>query len=446
MPFRPPFRTAPVTLSALALAVLLPACGRMSAPLAPRGGTNSEAPAAASFQRLVKRDAAGRAVRPGHVVLRLAPGARQDRVLARQGLAAVSALRIGETTWLLARSTRVPGALGLDRMIVPDPDVVSAAPHDAVWAPEADGEPMATDDGHGWRTASDYLAQPALAALRAAEAHAVSNGAGVRVAVLDTGLDPAHPAFAGAPVELGLDHSVDPPAPWTTETPDGVDEDGDGNVDEALGHGTHVASIVRLAAPGATVVAVKVLDADGWGTSYGVAAGIVEAVEQHGARVVNLSLGLVEHSPVLEDALRWAAERGVAVIASAGNRAREMGQCPAASPEALSVTAVDDTDVKAPFANWDATVDVSAPGVGIVGAIPAVLGLGDYATGSGCSMATPWMSGAVALQIAARPDLSPAAAAARVRDHGTPVDGINPAFAGRIGRGRVDLAAPLLAP
>src|SRR5262249_54340042 len=153
-----------------------------------------------------------------------------------------------------------------------------------------------------------------------------------------------------------------------TDEPDGIDNDGDGYIDEARGHGTHVAAIVARTAPGARLFIVRVLDADGRGDILSIASGIQWAV-QHGARVINLSLGMLRSSPAIERVLQQAEEKGVVCVASAGNWGADSPiEYPASSAHALAVAALDATGHAASFTSFGSFVGISAPGVEICSA------------------------------------------------------------------------------
>jgi type VII secretion-associated serine protease mycosin len=223
-----------------------------------------------------------------------------------------------------------------------------------------------------------------------------TRGGGVVVAVIDTGVRADHEDLAGA-VLPGLD-LVAP---------------GDGRIDPH-GHGTHVAGIIAAAAnngrgvagaaPDARILPIRVLDATGAGNASKVATGIVWAV-QHGARVVNLSLGGTVPSDGLLEAVDYATANGVLVVAAGGNGgAGGAAVYPAAFAPALAVSAVDAFRARASFSTAGAYIDVAAPGVGIVstyGSAPDA-----YASANGTSMATPYASAAAALVFAANPALT----------------------------------------
>ncbi|MDC7123600.1 S8 family serine peptidase [Cellulomonas fimi] len=252
-----------------------------------------------------------------------------------------------------------------------------------------------------WWPDDEWLpwAEPYVQLARLPRAWDVARGDGVVVAVLDSGVDATHEDLQGS-VLPGVDL---------------VDDDDDPS--DPAGHGTLVAGIVAAradngvglagAAPDATILPVRVLDADGFGTDSVVAEGIAWAVA-HGADVVNLSLGGPETSPVLASAINAAVDAGVVVVAASGNEGTEVAQYPAAYAPTidglLSVGAVDRWGALAGWSSWGDTVTVTAPGEMVAGPGTG----GDYVYGSGTSFAAPMVSGVAALLAAHTPTLTPA--------------------------------------
>lgn len=267
---------------------------------------------------------------------------------------------------------------------------------------------------------------------------ATEGGAGVVVAVVDTGVDADHPDLAGSvvPGDDLVDGDGDP-----DDSADGNDSDGDGLVDEFHGHGTMVAGLILGIAPEASILPIRVLDSDGRGDSLRIAAGIHRAVEL-GADVINLSLGSREDISIVDAAVQWAWTEGVVVVAAAGNTGTdEPILMPAGLGEAIAVTATDAEDIKASTASWGEHIALTAPGVAVVATFPG----GAYRGADGTSLATALASGAAARIRGLRPTWSPDAVSDALADSATDIDHVNPDYAGGLGRGRLDVASALAA-
>ena len=206
-----------------------------------------------------------------------------------------------------------------------------------------------------------------------------ATGEGVSVAVIDTGIDYTHQDLSA---RFGEVLGINIPFPDSPPFDDN-------------GHGTHVAGTVAGSetgvAPGATLYAVKVLDAGGSGSEADVIAGLEWALEQ-GADIANLSLGSSGASHAFEDICRRAFDEGMLICAAAGNEGRGPSYPASFGESVIAVTAIDRMDEHAYFSNIYRTNDISAPGVGIYSCVP-----GGYDRLSGTSMATPHVSGALAL-------------------------------------------------
>lgn len=260
---------------------------------------------------------------------------------------------------------------------------------------------VADDRFHAWPSgdptdagadAGTWRDQPVATSLRLADAHRRSRGAGTVVAVLDTGISRSHPALSGA-VLPGWDYLDDDADP--AESRDGVDDDADGRVDESFGHGTFISGLVRLVAPEAKILPLRVLDSDGRGNTFVVAQAIEDATSA-GADVISLSFGTTvkPSSDVLKDALKSAEKAGVVVVAAAGNSAGKAEQFPAASSHVVAVGALaQDGSGLAGFSGSGGWVDVAAPGERVAGPVPG----GGYAWWNGTSVATPFVAGQAAL-------------------------------------------------
>lgn len=206
------------------------------------------------------------------------------------------------------------------------------------------------------------------------------------IAVIDTGVDAAHADLKG---------EILPGYNFVANSTDTSDDNG---------HGTHVAGIIEAATNNGTGVAsigfhgsilpVKVLDSQGTGTYADVANGILYAVD-HGAKIINMSLGGPSFSQTLEDAVNYATSHGVIVIAAAGNTGSNSPEYPAALPGVLAVSATDSGDNIASFSSFGSDIFASAPGVNIT----STFNNGGYASLSGTSMAAPHLAGLVGLAL-----------------------------------------------
>jgi len=217
---------------------------------------------------------------------------------------------------------------------------------------------------------------------------AKTRGGGVRVAVLDTGIDANHPDLKGAVVAM---------------------RDFSGSLEGAVdrqGHGTHVAGTIAArqnqqgvvgVAPQCQLLVGKVLGDDGAGSEQSVAAGIHWAVSQR-ADIISMSLGSSRASRRIGEAVEAANRAGVFLITAAGNEGRpDSINFPARRRETIAVAATNRSGQATSFSSRGPQVDIAAPGEDILSTWPG----GRYARLSGTSMATPFVSGVVALLLAA---------------------------------------------
>jgi subtilisin family serine protease len=349
------------------------------------------------------------------VLVRLHPAADPQALGARAGLTLLD--RIPEQQLYRFAITDGTSAREKAAGLVAYPGVVAADPNYEVVSPWAVRRVT-------WVVGSDaegYAAQWAPARLGLDVAHAVTRGEGVTVAILDTGVDAQHPAFGGRLVggHDFVDGDSDPR------------EEGSADSDAAFGHGTHVAGLVALVAPGASILPLRTLAPDGSGDLWTQIVAMHYAVAQ-GATVINLSFSFGERSRVFEEALAAITcvtgtdklcrgiGRGALVVAAAGNTGAAVREFPGASPVPglLGVAASTEADTLASFSTFGPWLPLAAPGELIVSAVPG----GGYAAWSGTSMATPLVAGTAALVRAVYPTLGAAGTARHIVETSAPLE------------------------
>jgi thermitase len=256
--------------------------------------------------------------------------------------------------------------------------VVADSPVHALWSPN---DPFLVD-------------QYALDVANFTSAWDTARGAGVTIAIVDTGIEQGEVEFSGR-VVAGHDF---------------VNNDSDPEDD--YGHGTHVAGIaaasannligVAGAAPEASIMPIKVLASDGFGNTSDIAAGITWAAD-HGAQIINLSLGGSSDSGnLMKNALAYAKAHGVQAFCAAGNQGVPQLLYPARLEDCVSVAATDSGDDLASFSNYGTGLDVASPGAGI---LSTLMGAG-YDYWDGTSMATPYVAGLAALLVSSGVDVA----------------------------------------
>jgi serine protease len=285
----------------------------------------------------------------------------------------------------------------------------------------------------GAPTGSDpYRAQQwDIPKIRTADAWQKSTGAGVVVAVIDSGVDATHPDLAGNVIS-GLDATTDR----------------EGATTDRHGHGTHVAGTIAAVtgnatgisgvAPDVKIMPVKVLGDNGSGNMSDTAQGITWAAD-HGAQVINMSLGGTQQVAAVSTAISYARSKGVTVVAAVGN-SRQQGSptsYPAADAGVIGVAATDTNDRIGVYSNAGSYVDVAAPGTDILSLAPG----GQYKTMSGTSMASPHVAGVAALLKSYQSSLTPDQIEATLEKSAVDLGGAG--FDNDFGNGRVDALAAL---
>jgi serine protease len=402
------------------VALILSACGLVGGipgltPPAPDGtgtvagtvsiapGTGSAAAAAADLPAVALRRTSGRPVYvPGQLLVKLRPGA----------VAAAASLhgQVGGTV------VRTIDRLGVQVVRV-SPGVSVAS---AMAAYRASGlVEYVEQDAYVYATATPndplYATQWHFPAINLPAAWGVTTGGAVIVAVLDTGIRADHPDLGGVTVP-GYDFAAEPDDADPTDP--GCDTD-----PAEPSHGTHVAGTVAARTNNATgvagvnwggvagtrIMAIRVLNGCGEGLLSDVALGILHATD-HGAKVINMSLGSKADSLTVDAAIAYARARGVTLVAAAGNNLAN--SCdpvahpvayPARHPQVIAVAATTTTNARASYSNCGPEIDVAAPGgsreAGVLSTTWSPRHRHIYAALQGTSMAAPHVAGVVALMI-----------------------------------------------
>jgi subtilisin family serine protease len=284
-----------------------------------------------------------------------------------------------------------------------------------------------------------YAAQPATQIIRLSDAQNGFNvaGSGI-VAVIDTGVDINHPVLV--PVLLpGYDFTRNQPgaSEWldvpqlqgsTISTNGGsgqpafvqqssvaildqssvaiLDQGGSSNTD--FGHGTMTTGLVHLVAPNAQILPLKAFSANGQGYLSNIVAALYYAV-QHNAKVVNMSFDVSTPSQALSQAIAFANQSGLVLVASAGNENTSSPVYPAAlNTNVMGIASTSDYDTRSTFSNYGNTdVWIAAPGEYVISTYPG----GTYAAASGTSFSSPLVAGSADLLLTAKPSLNQKSAA-----------------------------------
>ncbi|MFF2031061.1 S8 family serine peptidase [Arthrobacter sp. NPDC058192] len=266
----------------------------------------------------------------------------------------------------------------------------------------------------------------------AVEAWNITTATGIKVAVLDSGVASDNP-------------DINPKVVLRANFSNAATNE------DNYGHGTHVAGIVGASSnntigvagvcPGCTVLAGKVLNDSGVGSSSGLANGINWAVS-NGAKVINMSLG-VRASRTLETAINNAWSKGVVLVAAAGNGGNQSKIYPGAYPNVIAVAATDNADAKASFSTYGTSwVDVAAPGVNVYSTFPNhtfVLGTQNqrsfgYDVGNGTSMSSAIVAATAALAWSSHPGATNTSVRANVESTADKISGTGTFWA----KGRVN--------
>lgn len=299
-----------------------------------------------------------------------------------------------------------------------------------------------------------------LTTIKAAGAWDINrNASKVVVAIVDDAVEINHPDLK--------------PGIWVNpgETINGVDDDGNGYIDDVNGydvadndnnpsppasatashfsHGTHCAGIAAattdnntgIASIGfnARIMAVKTKPSATSGSGLPFAYQGVEYAIAAGADIISMSWGGGSKSATYQLLFNVAHSKGIVLVAAAGNSNTSVPMYPASYNHVISVAASDKGDTKASFSNYGSTIDVTAPGAQIWS---TVAGSG-YDYKSGTSMACPLVSGLCALMVANSPGILPDSVESCLKKSAVDIDGVNPSYKGSLGAGRIDAEAAL---
>ena len=317
---------------------------------------------------------------------------------------------------------------------------------------------------YGTTVLKSYIDQPALTLARVTAVRDISTGAGARVAYIDTGVDPYHPAL-----RPWLEPGVDLLSDGTGSELEGLSSAMASLLDSAMaslldgrffflldsamaslldsgrgpvfppdfGHGCLVAGVIHVIAPNARIIPIKAFDLYGNTTMFRVIEGVYRAKDLD-ADVLNMSFSASQYSVTLRKAIADASAAGVAVVASVGNDGLNVNHIyPASYPGVIGVAATDLNDRLAGFSNYGKSVSMVAPGTYIVSTVPG----GKYAAAWGTSFSTPIISGALAVLAATRGHGQ--ADSSLVLNTADDIDKLNPGFEKQLGRGRINLRRAL---
>ena len=382
----------------------------------------------------------------GEIVVELKPGASIDNLNARFGTRTLQ--RMYGTNFYRLGTPKNKKEKKWQKKVAKDANVLSASLNPVVVNPINVFARATQNFPDGFanpgRSQAEYKAQNLE--LNLSDVHRRSGGAGVTVAVIDTGVDIAHNDLAthlwtdNADPENGVDDDADGLTDdfrgWDFVASDNNPTDEPGSPQTTIaGHGTFIAGIIALLAPDARILPVRAFRLDGTSDAFTVASAVKYAAD-HGAQVINLSFGSPEDSSVLHDAILYARARGSVLIAAMGNEnqnADNNPQFPAGwKTDAMGVAAIDLTGRRADFSNYGSAAAVSAPGVRIISTYTNQ----NYAVWSGTSFAAPFAAAEAALIL--QDDLRNQSTREIIENTADNIDSVNPGFAGLLGRGRIN--------
>jgi thermitase len=335
----------------------------------------------------------------GQLIVKLQPGAELDvaaqmhgayaaglnALLRRAGAGAAESLGPNSNTYRI----RLPDDANLTaiaRQLAASPGVVYAEPNHIRTLMRTPNDPVIEQ-------------QWALRNIHAPEAWDITTGTDITIALLDTGVSASHPDLKG---KVLRGHN------FVSDNDDASDDEGHGTYTAGVAaansnNGTGIAGICW----GCKILPVKVLNQRGQGDDADIAAGIRWAVDR-GARLISMSLGGPDDTDVIRDAVAYAHDHNVLIIAASGNGQGDGNKAnyPAAYPSVLAVAATTPNDSVSGFSTTGDYVDIAAPGVGVWSTLWDADQGNTYGAANGTSAACPHVAGTAALLLSLRPDLS----------------------------------------
>ena len=285
-----------------------------------------------------------------------------------------------------------------------------------------------------------YSSQWGMSKIAAEQAWDLSTGEAltVQVAVVDTGVNYNHEDLSGR-VVLGYNYIAD-----------------NNNPMDDNGHGTHIAGVIGAVTNNAKgvaglnwnakILAIKALDYLGRGSSVDVMNGVKYAADDPATKIINMSFGQYSEDYYVRSGMEYAYAKGCSLVAAAGNEDVEDPIYPAAYSYVIGVSATDQNDKRSVWSsdqasNYGTWVDISAPGTAIYSTW-----LSGYRNNQGTSMATPFICGVAALLLSKNPTWDQTQIKSRLENTSDPIDALNPGFAGKLGKGRLNAAKALGVP
>lgn len=347
----------------------------------------------------------GRAI-PREIVLKMAPGSHPGQAL--QDRPAFLRDSIPTSRTFLVEMTDADSTEAMLNDLTGNPSVMVAEPNYEVSLPENYQMSISFPDDNApplleGVEPSSFYDQPATYAIGVDEAQTISTGSGITVAVIDNGVDFAHPLLAPRLLTTGFDF---------------IDDDNNPGYEEGTvtSHGTFVSGLIVRVAPDVKLLPIRAFDGDGFGNSFAIAKAIHYAVD-HGADIINMSFGMFDSCEVIAQACKTAATSGLSLVAACGNNSTSQPTYPAAYKDVIAVSGIGPDDLHADFSNFGGYIDICAPAIDLYSCLAGAEY--DWGTWSGTSFAAPLVSAACALTLAVNPSVDAPAMEYHIRETAT---------------------------